>query len=225
VASRAAGAGGPEGLNLGKPERFGREPVGGFSLSALSALDEVPEERRDIPLAVAQRREKQGHHPHPVAQVLAKIARPPPRGATPCWSPRSYGRRPSPSGSRRRGQRSSPASRAGACPAARGGISATSSRKRVPPCASANRPARSRRAPAKAPRTCPKSSLSSRVGGEGRAVDRLERRLPTGAFRVDRPRHQLLARPGFAPDQHRAMRRGDAAHEGERPPPSRGATL
>src|SRR5215831_15532336 len=52
-------------------------------------------------------------------------------------------------------------------------------------------------------------------GREGRAVDRLEWRLPTGALCVDRPRHQLLSRPGFAPDQHGAMRRGDASDQGE----------
>src|SRR5262249_1821772 len=52
-------------------------------------------------------------------------------------------------------------------------------------------------------------------GRESRAVDRLEWRLPTGALRVDRPCHQLLARPGFAADQHRAMRRGDASDQGE----------
>src|SRR5215468_8158409 len=52
-------------------------------------------------------------------------------------------------------------------------------------------------------------------GRECRAVDRLKWRLPTGALRVDRPRHQLLARPGFASDQHGAMRRGNAADQGE----------
>src|SRR5215468_8790788 len=52
-------------------------------------------------------------------------------------------------------------------------------------------------------------------GREGRAVDRLEWRLPTGALRVDCPRYQLFARPGFAPDQHGAMRRGDASDQGE----------
>ncbi len=44
------------------------------------------------------------------------------------------------------------------------GSSPISSRKRVPPCASSNRPARRCRAPVNAPFSCPKSSLSMRVG-------------------------------------------------------------
>ena len=45
------------------------------------------------------------------------------------------------------------------------GRSATSSRKSVPPAATSKRPARSRTAPVKAPRTCPNSSLSSSSPG------------------------------------------------------------
>ena len=42
-------------------------------------------------------------------------------------------------------------------------VEASSSRKRVPPSAASNRPARSRSAPVKAPRICPNSSDSSKV--------------------------------------------------------------
>jgi hypothetical protein len=46
-----------------------------------------------------------------------------------------------------------------------GGISPTSSRKRVPPLAAWNRPGREATAPVKAPRTWPKSSLSISPSG------------------------------------------------------------
>ncbi len=44
-----------------------------------------------------------------------------------------------------------------------GGVSAISSKKKVPPSASSKSPLREETAPVKAPRTCPKSSLSSSV--------------------------------------------------------------
>ena len=50
---------------------------------------------------------------------------------------------------------------------------------------------------------------------EGGAVDRLEGRPPARALRVNRPGYELLARPGFAADQDRALGAGDPPQLGE----------
>ena len=63
----------------------------------------------------------------------------------------------------RRNVRSSTARRNFACAA--GGSSPISSRKSVPPSASSKRPARRSLAPVYAPRSCPKSSFSTRLSG------------------------------------------------------------
>ena len=93
------------------------------------------------------------------------------------------------------------------------GISPTSSRKIVPPWASSNRPLRWPTALVKAPFSWPNSSLSSRVLGEGRAVDRDERGVAARRGVVDGPRHQLFAGSGLADDQDRADRLGDVADQ------------
>ena len=58
-----------------------------------------------------------------------------------------------------------------------GGISPTSSRKKLPPRAAANRPCLSRTAPVKLPFTWPNSSLSSRFSGS--APQLIERNGPS----------------------------------------------
>ena len=96
---------------------------------------------------------------------------------------------------RRPARTPAPGARAGAWPAVSSGSSPISSRKIVPPSASSKRPgARRRRAPVNAPRSCPKSSLSTRSAGiapqltltSGRCVRRVLRL-------VDRARDELLA--------------------------------
>ena len=56
------------------------------------------------------------------------------------------------------------------------GISPTSSRKRVPPSAASNRPARSFKAPVKEPFTCPKNSLSYNSRGTEAQLTRISGR-------------------------------------------------
>jgi len=73
----------------------------------------------------------------------------------------------------------------------------------VPPSACSKRPRRVACAPVKAPRSWPQEFALQQVLGDGRGVDRDERPACTQAVLVQRPRHQFLARAGFARDQHR----------------------
>ena len=80
-----------------------------------------------------------------------------------------------------------------------------SSRKIVPPSASANLPRLVIVAPVKAPRTWPNSSDSSSVSGNRRAVHLDQRHLALRAAVMNQPRHHLLAGAGLAGDEHRAL--------------------
>ena len=65
-------------------------------------------------------------------------------------------------------------------------------------------------APVNAPFSWPKSSVSSSVLGNGRAVDGDERAVPPRAERVQRPREQLLAGAALAFEQHGGVGGGRA---------------
>jgi hypothetical protein len=85
------------------------------------------------------------------------------------------------------------------------GISPISSRKRVPPLASMKSPGRPLRASVKAPRTCPKSSLSSRWRGTAAQLIATKGPWLPRAHRVDGAGHELLARAALAGDEHRGV--------------------
>ena len=89
-----------------------------------------------------------------------------------------------------------------------GAISAISSRKIVPSCASSKQPGRRSSAPVKAPFSWPKISLSSSVSGMAAQFTATNGpgRARTSSCRVSRD--QLLARAALAGDQHRRGRRG-----------------
>ena len=84
-----------------------------------------------------------------------------------------------------------------------GCISAISSRSRVPPWASSKQPSRRSRAPVKAPRSWPKSSLSSRVSGIAAQLTATKGPPERAEQLVEGARHQLLAGAGLAVDQDR----------------------
>ena len=84
-----------------------------------------------------------------------------------------------------------------------------SSRKIVPPSASANLPFLVSVAPVNAPRTWPKSSDSSSVSGIAAQFTLMSGMSRCGAAVVDRARDQLLAGAGLAGDEHRALGLGD----------------
>ena len=85
----------------------------------------------------------------------------------------------------------------------------------MPPSASSNRPFFCRSAPVKAPRSWPKSSLSSRCSGSAAQLTDHELAAPGHVAVMDRLGHQLLAGPGLAGHEHGAARRGDALHPRE----------
>jgi glutaredoxin len=84
--------------------------------------------------------------------------------------------------------------------------SPTSSRKIVPWCASSKRPFFCWSAPVNAPRSWPNSSLSARLAGSAPQLTL----IAPPAHLVDRTRDELLARAGFAEQQHRGV---GARHE------------
>ena len=88
------------------------------------------------------------------------------------------------------------------------GISPISSRNTVPPLADSSRPILAPTAPVKAPRSCPKSSLSIRVCDSAGAVERQERLVGARRQLVDEARQHLLAHPRLAQDHHVDARRG-----------------
>jgi len=92
------------------------------------------------------------------------------------------------------------------------GSSPTSSRNSVPPSACSNRPARRAIAPVNAPFSCPNNSLSTSVPGRAAQFTATNKPLPPAAALVDRAGHQLLARAGFAAEQHRGRGGGDQVH-------------
>ena len=77
-----------------------------------------------------------------------------------------------------------------------------SSRNNVPPEASSNLPGRDSWASVKAPFSCPKSSLSARRLGDGGAVQGDKRLTAAATEIVDRLRHDFLARPILAVNEH-----------------------
>ncbi len=81
-------------------------------------------------------------------------------------------------------------------------MSAISSRKIVPPLACSKRPMRVLTAWVKAPRSCPKSSLSS--NSSGMAAQFTGTRVPLAAMAVvmQGPGDELLAGAGFPEEQH-----------------------
>src|SRR5262245_1840951 len=93
-------------------------------------------------------------------------------------------------------------------------MSPISSRKSVPPCARSKRPRFEVWAPVKAPRTCPKSSLSSRPSGI--AVQLIGTKgLSARAVEVEGLRDQLLARAALPGDEHVAAPVRHAPDQGE----------
>ena len=103
---------------------------------------------------------------------------------------------------RRRGVISRPAGRAAAWSAAPSGTSPISSRNSVPAVGGFEQALGASVAPVKAPRSWPKSSLSSSVSGSAGAVDGDERAVRAAAAIVQGARDELLAGPGLALDQH-----------------------
>ena len=82
----------------------------------------------------------------------------------------------------------------------------------MPPLASSKRPIRCAIAPVKAPRSWPKSSLSSRPVGMAAQLTLTKRALAAPAQVVDRARDQLLAGARLAEDEHRRVGRRDGLH-------------
>ena len=88
-------------------------------------------------------------------------------------------------------------------------ISPISSRKRVPRSASSKRPLRCCSAPVKAPRSCPKSSLSMILAESSAQWSFTKRSSFRGRELMDGLRDQLLPRSGLAVDEHGRPRRRD----------------
>ena len=98
------------------------------------------------------------------------------------------------------------------------GISPISSRKSVPPSASSKTPVRSETAPLKAPRTCPKSSLSMRFSGMApQSIGNEGPRRPARRG-VERARDDVLARPRLPLDEHGGVGGRDALEDGVEAP-------
>ena len=83
-----------------------------------------------------------------------------------------------------------------------GDISATSSRKTVPPWAISNSPFLSVKAPVKAPRLWPNSSLLSSVSGMPPQFWVTKRSFFSGAVEMDAPRHDLFTGARLPLDQN-----------------------
>ena len=79
----------------------------------------------------------------------------------------------------------------------------------LPPSASANLPFLLVVAPVNAPRTWPNSSDSSSVSGIAAQLTLISGMARCALRVVDRARDQLLAGPGLAGDEHRALGLGD----------------
>ena len=105
------------------------------------------------------------------------------------------------------------------------GSSPISSSTRVPPDASSNQPARRVAAPVKAPRSCPKSSLSASSRGKRAAVHGHERARGRGPELVQRARQSSslpvplspVTRTGIIVGATRAARASTARSEGSSP--------
>ena len=95
-----------------------------------------------------------------------------------------------------------------------GDSSPISSRKIVPASASSNFPMRRPAAPVNAPRSCPKSSLSSSVSGIAAQLMATNAPAAPRGERVDRVREELLARSALALEQDRRVGRRDALRLG-----------
>ena len=110
-------------------------------------------------------------------------------------------------------------------------MSPISSRKRVPPSACSNLPARSANAPVKEPFMWPNSSLSISSDGIAAQLTSTNGLLPPRRGVVQRPRDQLLAGAVLAGDQHPRSRRrrpwrsgpGRPAAPGSSPPSGSGS--
>ena len=83
------------------------------------------------------------------------------------------------------------------------GISAISSRNKVPPWACSKQPGRVPTAPVNAPRSWPKTSLSIRVSGIAAALTATKGRSERALSLMDGPSHEFLAGAAFARDDHR----------------------
>ena len=81
----------------------------------------------------------------------------------------------------------------------------------MPAWAASNRPVRLSMAPVNAPRTWPKSSLSSRLSVRAPQLTRTNGRLRARAELVDRVGDQFLAGAGLAQEQHRRTAPRDLA--------------
>ena len=88
-----------------------------------------------------------------------------------------------------------------------------SSRKTVPPWASSNLPSLRATAPVKAPLLVAEQLRLDEGLGNRRDVDGDERLGAARTLMVDGPRHQLLARPALARDEHGGRRPRDLGHE------------
>ena len=177
--------------------------------AARELLDEVADQGRDVLGALAQRRKPEWKH----VQAVVEIA---PEGPLADHLRRGPGssRRP---GARRRVIVREPPRRSNSCSCSTrssfgwssSGMSPTSSRNSVPPFASSKRPTRCAIAPVNAPRSCPKSSLSSSPVGMAAQLTLTKVRRASRAQVVDGARDQLLARARLAHDEDRRVRRGD----------------
>jgi hypothetical protein len=92
------------------------------------------------------------------------------------------------------------------------GISLTSSRKRVPPSASSKRPGRLETAPVKAPRSWPKSSLSTRPAGKAAQLTLMKGWLAARGAEVQGAGDELLAGAALGGDEDGGGAGGDLVH-------------
>ena len=95
------------------------------------------------------------------------------------------------------------------------GRSPISSRNRVPPSASSNRPGRRCSAPVKLPFSWPNSSDSRMPGASAAQLTRTNGLSSRATVDVDRVRDQLLAGAGLAAQEHGRVRRRDLLDLGE----------
>ena len=172
-------------------------------------LREVADERRDVVLALAQRRIHDRKHVQAVIQVAAELSVRHHRRRDRGWSRPRAGRRRGSSACCQGARTPAPAAPAAASAAAPGGC-----RRPRPGTASRRAPARTGRrfcamAPVNAPLLVPEQLALEQPGGDGGAVQLHERPAAAAAQVVDGAGDQLLAGTRLPLDEHGGVGRRD----------------
>ena len=181
-------------------------------LELLAVLrEEVAREQDDVPLALAQRREPDGHHREAVVEVAPEA--PLLHGAAEVRVRRGddahVDRRAG--ACRRRGRSPAPAGRAAASPAARAASRRSRRGRACRPRRARTCPGRRSTAPVKEPFSWPYSSLSMRSFGIAAMLTVTKGAAGAGRVRVDGAGDELLAGARLAHEQDRHLGARDAA--------------